>query len=169
VPLGAFRIARRFQIESGHRLSKHPEKCRFPHGHTRTVEVVLQADSLDENDMVCDYKALKTVVERELESFDHAMLLSATDPQRDSFAVFGSRVVLLEDGDPTTEVLARFLFRRIAAVFRPGSEVTTPGGVTYRVPETVRLERVRVSETANTWGEYGEEPAPAHQGRGPGE
>jgi 6-pyruvoyltetrahydropterin/6-carboxytetrahydropterin synthase len=150
-------------------LSKHPEKCRFPHGHTRTVEVVLQADSLDENDMVCDYKALKTVVEEELERFDHAMLLASTDPLRDSLAAFGERVVLLEDGDPTTEVLARFLFRRIAAVFRPGREVTTPGGVTYRVPEAVRLERVRVSETANTWGEYCEGPTPTHRSRGPGE
>jgi serine/threonine protein kinase len=88
-------FAKRFEIESGHRLSKHPEKCRFPHGHTRAIEVVLGADSLDGNDMVCDYQALKTVVERELERFDHAMLLAATDPYRESFAPFGERVVLL--------------------------------------------------------------------------
>lgn len=164
--MGAFRIAKRFEIESGHRLSKHPEKCRFPHGHTRAIEVVLGADSLDGNDMVCDYKALKTVVERELECFDHAMLLAATDPYRASFAPFGERVVLLEEGDPTTEVLARHLFHRIAAAFRPGMEVATPGGTVYRVPESVRLECVRVWETASTWGEYGEEPGPG--GRGPG-
>jgi 6-pyruvoyltetrahydropterin/6-carboxytetrahydropterin synthase len=167
--LGVFRIARCFQIESGHRLSKHPEKCRFPHGHTRTVEVTLRADALDANDMVCDYKALKTIVEQELERLDHAMLLAATDPQRESFAAFGDRVVLLEDGDPTTEVLARYLFRRIAAVFRPGSEVRAPGGVTYQVPEAVRLERVRVSETANTWGEYSEDEGTGHRAQGAGE
>jgi 6-pyruvoyltetrahydropterin/6-carboxytetrahydropterin synthase len=154
--VSVFRIARRFEIESGHRLSKHPEKCKFPHGHTRTVEVVLRADSLDANDMVCDYKALKTVVERELERFDHAMLLAATDPHRASFASFGERVVLLEEGDPTTEVLARHLFHRIAAAFKPGMEVVVPGGVTYSVPNSVRLERVRVSETAATWSEYSE-------------
>jgi 6-pyruvoyltetrahydropterin/6-carboxytetrahydropterin synthase len=155
--VSVFRIARRFEIESGHRLSKHPEKCRYPHGHTRTVEVVLRADSLDANDMVCDYKALKTVVERELERFDHAMLLAATDPHREDFASFGERVVLLEEGDPTTEVLARHLFRCIAAAFKPGMEVVVPGGVTYSVPDCIRLERVRVSETAATWSEYSED------------
>ncbi|MDD5564987.1 MAG: 6-carboxytetrahydropterin synthase [Thermoanaerobaculaceae bacterium] len=156
--MGTFRIASRFEIESGHRLSKHPEKCRFPHGHTRRIEVVLRADALDANDMVCDYKALKTVVKQELERFDHAMLLAASDPLKDAFAPFAERVVLLEDGDPTTEVLARHLFRAIARAFRPGMEVRAPGGATYRVPDTVRLELVRVWETPHTWGEYGEEP-----------
>ena len=166
--MGGFRIARRFEIESGHRLSKHPEKCRFPHGHTRTIEVVLGADSLDANDMVCDYKALKTVVARELERFDHAMLLAATDPLREAFAPFAERVVLMEEGDPTTEVLARHLFLAIAAAFRPGVEVTAPGGATYRVPPTVRLERIRVWETPNTWGEYGEAPGAGNGTRGTG-
>ena len=38
-----FRIGKSFVIESGHLLSKHPGKCRFPHGHSRRVEVVLAA------------------------------------------------------------------------------------------------------------------------------
>ncbi len=166
--MGVFRIARRFEIESGHRLSKHPEKCRFPHGHTRTVEVVLSADGLDANDMVCDYKALKTVVVRELERFDHAMLLAASDPMREAFAPFAERVVLMDEGDPTTEVLARHLYLAVAAAFRPGMEVVAPGGATYRVPPTVRLERVRVWETPNTWGEYGEEQGTGHGAQGAG-
>jgi 6-pyruvoyltetrahydropterin/6-carboxytetrahydropterin synthase len=164
-----FRIAKRFDIESGHRLSKHPEKCRFPHGHTRTVEVVLSAEALDDNDMVCDYKALKTVVERELERFDHAMLLAQSDPLKESFAPFSERVVLLEEGDPTTEVLARHLFNRIAAAFRPGMDVVTPGGAVYRVPESVRLERVRIWETPSTWGEYREDQGTGHREQGTGE
>ncbi len=154
--MGYFRIAKRFEIESGHRLSKHPEKCRFPHGHTRVVEVVLGARELDANDMVCDYKVLKAVVAAELERFDHAMLLAAADPHREVFAPFAERVVLLEEGDPTTEVLACHLFRRIAAAFRPGIEIAN-GAAAYRVPEGVRAERVRVWETATTWGEFGEE------------
>jgi len=167
--VGVFRIARRFEIESGHRLSKHPEKCRFPHGHTRTVEVVLAAESLDANDMVCDYKALKTVVARALERFDHAMLLAASDPMRDAFAPFAERVVLMQEGDPTTEILARHLFRAVAAAFRPGMEVTALGGATYRVPPGVRVERVRVWETPNTWGEYGEEQGAGRRAPGTGE
>jgi len=130
---------------------------------------VLRADALDANDMVCDYKALKTVVARELERFDHAMLLAASDPLKDAFAPFAERVVLLEEGDPTTEVLARHLFAAIGRAFRPGMEVRTPGGAIYRVPDTVRLERVRVWETPHTWGEYCEEQGAGDREPGTGE
>ena len=54
-----FRICKTFEIESGHMLSKHGGKCRFPHGHSRRIEVVLVADQLNAADMVCDFKALK--------------------------------------------------------------------------------------------------------------
>ena len=155
--MGWFRIAKRFEVESGHRLSKHPEKCRFPHGHTRTVEVVVRGQSLDANDMVCDYQALKLIVLAELERFDHAMLLAATDPLRAHFEPFAARVVLLEEGDPTTEVLARHLFQRLRGTFRPGLEVSSASGANYRVPEGVVIERVRVWETSSTWAEYGED------------
>ena len=40
-------------------LSKHPDLCKFPHGHSRKVEFVLEADELDGNEMVCDFKSLK--------------------------------------------------------------------------------------------------------------
>jgi 6-pyruvoyltetrahydropterin/6-carboxytetrahydropterin synthase len=155
--VGRYRIAKQLEIETGHRLSKHREKCRFPHGHTRTIEVVLTAMQLDAGDMVCDYKALKTVVEGVLERFDHAMILAADDPLRDSFAAFQERLVLLTEGDPTTEVLARHLYEKIRDAFRPGAEVTSSGGTVYRVPDGVRVERVRVWETATTWAEYGED------------
>ncbi len=61
-------------------LSKHPDKCRFPHGHTRKVELVLEADALDGNDMVCDFKAVKEAVGEFLEGFDHAMCMNVADP-----------------------------------------------------------------------------------------
>jgi 6-pyruvoyltetrahydropterin/6-carboxytetrahydropterin synthase len=60
--MGFFRIAKTFEVEYGHRLSKHPEKCRFPHGHSLRIEVVARGCELDDHDMVCDYKALKMVV-----------------------------------------------------------------------------------------------------------
>lgn len=156
--MGTFRIARRFEIETGHRLSKHPEKCRFPHGHSRVVEVVLRAEHLDASDMVCDYKALKRVVAGTLERFDHAMLLAASDPLRAAFAPFAERVVLLDEGDPTTENIARHLFVAIRSAFVGGAVVQGDDGAVYRVPEGVVLERVRVWETPYTWAEYVEEP-----------
>ena len=38
--MGFYRIAKTFEVEYGHRLCKHPEKCRFPHGHSLRIEVV---------------------------------------------------------------------------------------------------------------------------------
>ena len=38
-----YRICKTIDIENGHMLSKHPDKCQFPHGHTRKVEFVLEA------------------------------------------------------------------------------------------------------------------------------
>ena len=35
-----YRICKTIEIENGHMLSKHPDKCRFPHGHTRVVSVL---------------------------------------------------------------------------------------------------------------------------------
>jgi 6-pyruvoyltetrahydropterin/6-carboxytetrahydropterin synthase len=155
--VGLFRIAKQFEIEAGHRLSKHPEKCRFPHGHSYTIEVVVRASGLDGNDMVCDYKALKIVVQHELERIDHAMLLGPDDAHRDGFAPFSERVVVLAEGDPTTEIIARDLFRRLCSAFRPGMTVTSPGGAAYLVPAGLEIERVRVWETSTTWAEYSEE------------
>ncbi len=56
-------------------LSKHPEKCRFPHGHTRKVEFVLEAEALDRNDMVCDFKVIKDLMNDFLEGYDHALCM----------------------------------------------------------------------------------------------
>ena len=53
-----YRICKSLEIENGHMLTKHPDKCRFPHGHTRRVEFVIEADELDENQMVCDFKII---------------------------------------------------------------------------------------------------------------
>ena len=145
-----YRICKIFEIESGHILSKHPGKCRFPHGHSRRVEVVLAADTLDANDMVCDFKAVKHALQTFLDSWDHALALNTDDP---NFAFYqekhGARIIPSAHTDPTTEVMARTVFdelsRALVAAARPGDFAIAPG---------VRVERVRVTETSSSWAEY---------------
>jgi 6-pyruvoyltetrahydropterin/6-carboxytetrahydropterin synthase len=151
---GFYRIAKTFEVEYGHRLCKHPEKCRFPHGHRLRIEVVARGRELDDNDMVCDYKALKILVTELVDRLDHAMALSSADPDLDAIQSIAERVVLFEDADPTTEVLARWLYEEISARLEPGREVRTPSGTSYRIPEGLQLERVRVWETSTSWGEF---------------
>jgi 6-pyruvoyltetrahydropterin/6-carboxytetrahydropterin synthase len=147
-----FRICKSFEIESGHLLSKHPEKCRFPHGHTRTVEVVLAADELDANDMVCDFRTIKTALADFLDSWDHAFCINTSDPQYAFYrATYGDRIIPFDHTDPTSEVMARAVFdelkRRLAETAKnPAPQASLPSGV--------RIERVRVTETSTSWAEY---------------
>jgi 6-pyruvoyltetrahydropterin/6-carboxytetrahydropterin synthase len=132
-------------------LSKHPERCRFPHGHSRRVEVVVSSESLDARDMVVDFKALKLAVRDLIEKFDHAMAINSADPLLPAIRQTHPDSIIEFEVDPTTEVLAKHLFDEISRVLAGGFEnanyVIVPGQVT--------LERVRVGETADSWAEYG--------------
>ena len=96
-----YRVCKSFTVESGHLLSKHPGACRFPHGHTRRVDVVLSSETLDERDMVCDFKAIKLAVEAFIERFDHAMAVNSDDPRLENLkAASGDRVIVFEGEEP---------------------------------------------------------------------
>jgi 6-pyruvoyltetrahydropterin/6-carboxytetrahydropterin synthase len=142
-----FRIAKTFTIETGHLLTKHSGACRFPHGHSRTIEVVVWADSLDEREMVCDFSALKTLATEAVARYDHAFALNSADPRfAEMQAAYGKHVISFPEIDPTTEVLARAIFLEVRA------RLATCASLRHGV----RLERVRVTETGTSWAEYWE-------------
>jgi len=147
-----YRICKSFEVENAHMLSKHPEKCKFPHGHSRKVEIVVCARELDEHDMVCDFKAVKIAVGEFIDSFDHAICLNSKDPLLESIqARPGARVIVYENTDPTTEVMAKHLFEYIEQALR--QELTGPNGQLYTIRRGVKLERVRLWETSSSWAE----------------
>ena len=159
-----YRICKSFEVESGHMLSKHAERCRFPHGHSRRIEVVLSAAHLDDHDMVCDFKAVKTAVGEYLDQFDHAMAINSEDPFLPALREASERVIVFDNTDPTTEIMAKAIFdfveKRISgdgtgeARGSDGEEETAKG---YQFPSGLRLERIRVWETSTSWAEYGVE------------
>ena len=139
-----FRIAKSFTVESGHLLTKSTSACHFPHGHSRTIEVIVASDKLDAADMVCDFQTLKDAAAQTVAHYDHAFALNTADPNFGELrATFGERVIAFPGVDPTTEALAREIFRSI----RTNLAKLAPG---------VRLERIRVTETATSWAEYWE-------------
>jgi 6-pyruvoyltetrahydropterin/6-carboxytetrahydropterin synthase len=147
-----FRICKTFEIESGHMLSKHPEKCRFPHGHSRTVEVVLAADELDGNDMVCDFSVIKKALTPLVEAWDHALCINTQDPQYAYFReTYGDRVIPFDKIDPTTEVIARTVYEELK---RRLAEAALDPTARPALSRAVRIERVRVTETSSSWAEY---------------
>ena len=145
-----YRISKAFEIESGHILSKHPGKCRFPHGHSRRIDVVLAADALDANDMVCDFKAVKLALKTFLDSWDHALAINTDDP---NYAFYqekhGARIIPFVHTDPTSEVMAKTIFDEITRCL-----ATTNRQGDYAIPAGVKVERVRVTETSSSWAEY---------------
>jgi 6-pyruvoyltetrahydropterin/6-carboxytetrahydropterin synthase len=147
-----FRIAKTFTVESGHLLTKHPGACRFPHGHSRTIEIIVTADELDPHDMVCDFKALKTAVSDLIARYDHTFAINTADPRfRELRAAYGDRVLGFVNTDPTTEVLAREIF------FEVRSQLSAAvADAEFPVAGHVRLERIRVTETGTSWAEYWE-------------
>ena len=149
-----FRIAKVFEVEYGHRLSKHPEKCRFPHGHSLRIEVVVRGRELNDHDMVCDYKALKMIVKDVVQRLDHAMALNSSDPQLEGLKAIDDRVLIFDDCDPTTEIVVRWVFDQIAERLAADGKVESPSGASYEIPAGLELERVRVWETSTSWGEY---------------
>jgi 6-pyruvoyltetrahydropterin/6-carboxytetrahydropterin synthase len=147
-----FRICKTIEVENGHMLTHHPDKCRFPHGHSRKVEIVLEADELDANGMVCDFKVVRAAVGDYLETFDHALCMNTQDPMFETLKkAYGERVIAFQDTEPTTEVLAQTFFQ---AISKGLSDYGQSGNPRYPLRDQVRLVRVRVWETSSSWAEY---------------
>ncbi|MEO0482513.1 MAG: 6-carboxytetrahydropterin synthase [Planctomycetota bacterium] len=152
-----YRVCKSFEVESGHMLSKHPGRCRYPHGHSRRVDVVVAADALDAHDMVCDFKALRLALESYLDRFDHALAINSADPARERLTdELGGRLVVYENTDPTTEVMARDIYDHLAAIIARAEPLTDNDGNRYELPKGLLVERVRVTETSTSWAEYGQ-------------
>ena len=110
-----YRIGKTFEFESGHMLSKHSGKCRFPHGHSRRVEIVLAADALDANDMVCDFQAIKQIIKAFIDHWDHALCLNTADPHCGFYrAAYGDRIIPFAEADPTMDVAGRDAAQKLA-------------------------------------------------------
>ncbi|MBV8587771.1 MAG: 6-carboxytetrahydropterin synthase [Verrucomicrobia bacterium] len=154
-----YRICKTFEIESGHILSKHPDKCAFPHGHTRKVEFVLEAGDLDENDMVCDFKVIKELMTDFLDTLDHAMCVNTADPgYKHLQALYGERIIKFENEDPTTEVIAKLIYDHFKNALREYASGQTLKAIPYDLRANLRIVKVRLWETNSSWAEYWEDP-----------
>jgi 6-pyruvoyltetrahydropterin/6-carboxytetrahydropterin synthase len=148
-----YRICRIFEIENGHMLSKHPDKCRFPHGHSRKVECVLESNTLDDREMVCDFKVLKLILSDWLDRYDHAICMNTDDPAFEEFKKrFGERVIAHESEDPTTEILARDIFLHLKGAL--AEYLANPVDSDYQLRDSVKIASIKVWETSSSWAEY---------------
>lgn len=110
-----YRIEKRFTIPIGHRLSKNLDKCFSVHGHNFQLLVGLRSRRLNENDMIMDFSELKSIVNKILDDYDHALLINRSDSEWASTLAeqLGIRIKVMHDQfnfDPTAERLSEQLF-----------------------------------------------------------
>jgi 6-pyruvoyltetrahydropterin/6-carboxytetrahydropterin synthase len=116
------------------------------------VEFVIEADELDDNEMVCDFKIIREAIGDWLDSLDHALCMNTADPAYDDFkSRYGERVIGFENQDPTTELMARAIFDHTRKALEAHAKQSD---TRYHLRSEVRLVKVRLWETSSSWAEY---------------
>jgi 6-pyruvoyltetrahydropterin/6-carboxytetrahydropterin synthase len=119
-----YEISKQIRFCYGHRLLKHPGKCRHLHGHNAVAEIRLAQKRLDRRSMVADFDEVKEALGGWIDrNFDHRMILNRRDPLLPALKRL-NEPVFLTDEDPTAEVLARLLYEEARSRRLPVKAVT---------------------------------------------
>lgn len=134
-----YSVTKRIDFCYGHRLLNYDGNCRHPHGHNAVAEIEVQATSLDERNMVCDFGDIKRIVKGWIDAeLDHKMILRHDDPLIAPLRDQGEPVFVSEE-NPTVEHIARLIFEKTRDAGFPVVRVTvweTPTSfATFRPPE----------------------------------
>lgn len=126
------KVTKTHKFEAAHRLMHHPGACRNLHGHSYRLDV--EIEDLEEmppgeerrDGMVLDFGILKSIISDVIDRgdagchpFDHSLILNADDPLfgyllKDNWrAEAGIDNIIVMEGEPTAENMARFIFRKI--------------------------------------------------------
>lgn len=161
-PSAVTTCSRVLEFDYGHRVLGHGGKCAHLHGHRGRAVVTCRAP-LDGLGMVVDFSLIKELVGAWIDNhWDHNLLLNRNDPMAASWhtlqsglgtwgmlapthigRVFTRPPYILEEGNPTAEVMARVLF-----------DVSR----TLLAPHRIEVIRVDLYETPNCWATYEGEP-----------
>lgn len=131
-----FKVTRVIHFCYGHRLLNYEGKCRHLHGHNARVEIELESPQLDRRGMVVDFNDIKQKIQRWIDAeLDHKLLLHKADPIRPALEQAREPLVIL-DGNPTAEAIARLIFDQARKEGFPVNEVrlweTESSFATYR-------------------------------------
>ena len=141
-------ITCRLEFDSGHRIPQHQSQCQHLHGHRYALEITLSGDIIEtegspQQGMVMDFSDVKKIARREVvDVWDHAFLVYQDDRVVLDFlrSIPGHKTVVLARV-PTAENLAVAAFHILDQAYQDcyGNHL--------------RLERVRLYETPNSWAD----------------
>lgn len=111
-------------FSSAHSLKGYQGNCSFVHGHNWTVIAYVQVERLDAVGIALDFRKLKTELNDLLQTFDHKNLNELPE---------------FQTANPTSELLAKIIFERLAAKINDGD---------------ARVSKVRVKESPGSGASY---------------
>jgi 6-pyruvoyltetrahydropterin/6-carboxytetrahydropterin synthase len=142
-------ITKRLEFDAGHRIPSHASECRNLHGHRYVLELTLEGDVVDapgspEHGMLMDFSHVKAIAREHLvDKWDHAFLVYEGDkPVREFLDTLPGHKTVVMDTVPTAENIARAAFEILAPLVR------------NRYGKQLRLAKVTLYETPNSWAEY---------------
>lgn len=124
---GIYEVYVKTHFSAAHALRGYPGVCARTHGHNWIIEVYVKCRELDDIGIGIDFRDIKQTVKEVLEEIDHFNL-----NELDAF----------KEINPTSENIARFLFKEIGKKLNTG---------------TVKVSKVMVSETPSAGAYYWEE------------
>lgn len=120
-------VTKEFQFCAAHRLLDYAGACANLHGHNYKVHVTLMGEP-GANGMVVDFKEIKRVVGRLIDTLDHNILINNRDQALIDFvnkeyeAGRLNKTPMVLNSDPTAEYIAE-LIKEYATVNLPDHEV----------------------------------------------
>ena len=135
------KVGRRFHFDAAHYLPEYKGKCEELHGHTYTLDIVVEGEKNEEG-MVLDFNKLEEIVkENVLEELDHKNL-------NDLFE------------NPTAENIASWIFEQLEDKIKPlqGLRVSPSGacggmGGAHDGADPPTLKTIRLYEGKGKWVE----------------
>jgi 6-pyruvoyltetrahydropterin/6-carboxytetrahydropterin synthase len=141
-------ITTRLEFDAGHRIPDHKSQCRNLHGHRYALEITLSGDIINqektsENGMVMDFSDVKRIArDSVVDVWDHAFLVYKNDVEVLNFLKsLPNHKTVIFPSVPTAENMAAEAFRILKNQYKD----------TYG--NHLKLERVRLFETPNSWAD----------------
>ena len=124
---GIFEVYVKSHFSAAHSLKGYPGDCARIHGHNWMVEVFVKCTELDSIGIGIDFRDIRAAVKEVLARLDHSDL---------------NELPLFREENPSSENIAKFIYKELSL------QLNT---------QTVRVSRVKVSETPGAGAFYWEE------------
>lgn len=123
-----FRLKVQDHFSSAHYLRNYQGACENLHGHNWKVELIVEGETLNDIDILIDFKDLKKILKDVLSELDHRLI---------------NELPFFQVNNPSSENIAKYIFHRVKEKLSP-----------YK---NIRVKEVAVYETEKASASYLEE------------